>query len=228
MSIRIHRVVGWAMPWGAFKRRTPLAAKTTDKAAKKPIEDISETLDATFNALSEADLTVPIQSSEQRHKNDKTLPPFVVERNLLLASEGDPATAKRGRPDELYALVMTPSGTSDIVFFPSALYARQWSRVDDTIDYVFEQWRKRSGKRGSQCAPRDIRVYLEYNPYPWTNYLMNPDGQPIPWRPYWELEKDRAALPAIPSEIRWYLTKHGILDQVGVNALRPFMAQYWC
>jgi hypothetical protein len=32
---------------------------------------------------------------------------------------------------------------------------------------------------------------------------------------------------AVPGEIRWYMTKHRILTNEGVNELRPVLAQWW-
>ena len=34
-------------------------------------------------------------------------------------------------------------------------------------------------------------------------------------------------LPGIPTEIRWYLTQHGIMFDEGVNQLRPIVTQWW-
>jgi hypothetical protein len=41
------------------------------------------------------------------------------------------------------------------------------------------------------------------------------------------LTDEHEIVGAVPGEIRWYMTKHRILTNEGVNELRPVLAQWW-
>lgn len=224
MGTRIHRAIGYGMPWGDFVRRLRL-----------PVCDDGpgEALWEKFHSLSDADLTVPRETYEKLfYAAGDAKPPIILETRLLARNytDGGRREADLGRAEDLYALVRDPDETHHIVFFPNLAYARSWRKRDETIDYVFEQWRdvKVDHARKGQAEPRSFARYVGYGHYPLTNNLMAADGAPVPWRPFWEVEEHPEWLPAVPSEIRWYLTTHGVLDDAGVNALRPIVAQWWC
>jgi hypothetical protein len=69
--------------------------------------------------------------------------------------------------------------------------------------------------------------YVDFGHGPWKNTLMLDDGTPHDWIWYGALRKRPDLLPAVPLEIRWYLTRMGILDSSGVNQLRPLIAHWF-
>lgn len=68
--------------------------------------------------------------------------------------------------------------------------------------------------------------YVEYRHGVWKNAMMTEDGAPHDWMPCSELRRRRDIVPRVPLEMRWYLTRLGILDDAGVNKLRPLTA-WW-
>ena len=219
MGIRIHRSMGYGMPWALFEELNTLP-HDDDGAA--------ESIHSVFSKLTDADLTID-DESYKRCFYTANVPP-ILEKRLLAEkfTNGGREETTLGRPHQLFDIAMSPDEIEHILFFPNLNYAGQWYRNDDGLDYAFEQYRDGDGSRGSSCEPRDFVKYLGYGPYPFTNYLMLEDGSPVPWDYYWEVERHPEWLPAVPSEIRWYLTRHGVLDNAGVNKLRPLIAQYWC
>ncbi len=137
---------------------------------------------------------------------------------------GGRSEADIGDPADLFELVGDPDRTTDVLFFPSLSRRARWYRYDDDLDYAFEAWR---GYPVEPSEPRFVRTFPRFGFHPWTNDLMLADGTPVPWTYPGEVEERPDWLPSVPSEIRWYLTALGILDDAGVNGLRPMLAQWW-
>lgn len=223
MGIRIHRAMGWGMPWEKFTELCKLPSHE---------EGAGEQLDRTFGKLSQDDFMVPREYYKKLfYAKDRVRVPIILECNLLAENytEGGRAEPRyTNSARNLYTIVMNPDKINHIIFYPNAQYAKHWYRFDDDMDYQFEAWRDTDGKRGQQQEPRDVIKYLDYGHYPFTNNLMLEDGTPVAWDHYLVVEKHPEWVPAVPSEIRWYLTKHNVLDNDGVNKLRPLLAQWWC
>ena len=224
MSYRIHRAMGWGMPWDQFKSLCLLRSEDED--------DVGELLSDKFNSLTDADLTV--NRDEQRvidalSYNGTARPSMIMERRLLSRNYTNYGTEPTyiGSADDLYTLVMNPDATTDIIFFPNLNYRKTWYRYSDDMDYMFEQYRDSEDDHGDAGA-RDFTRYIKFNPYPFGTYFMNLQGDPIKLEYPNDLKNSTDWAPGVPSEINWYLRRFDILDREGVCQLRPVIAQWWC
>lgn len=230
MGIRINRAIGYGMPWRDFVTRCKLPENE---------QGVGEALWERFRVLKPADLTITDDDFKRIFYVDRPRPPPVVERDLLaedFTSYGKPAQ-RHGDPCALYQIVdLEDRDPNAVLFFPNMHYAKQWYRYDDHLDYAFEQWRDSvkddkdaltTADPRKQAGPRGFIVWPRYGFYPLGNSLMLADGTPVEWDHFTRVEQHPEWLPAVPSEIRWYLQKLGILDEASVNKLRPVLAQWW-
>jgi hypothetical protein len=216
MGVRIHRAMGWGLPWFKFEELTSIS---------RGPDGGCDFLQYRFEELTDADLTVDDESYSRFFNQRHVMPIF--EKRLLSKTytDGGRRPAVLGNASDLFCSVGCDE-TEHVIFFPSLYYREKWYRYDDDMDYAFERWRDGEG-RGEHSEPRDFYSYVEYGHYPWTNYVMLEDGTPTPWEHFLEVNKHPEWVPAVPCEIRWYLTKHNILKDDGVNQLRPIVAQWW-
>lgn len=216
MSYRIHRGMGWGMSIARFDELCQLP---------KDEDGVTESLHTAFTRLSDEDLTVDDKIYRALFYGDGLKPYPILQKRLLATGYDtygvDPSPA--GRATDLYTFVSTPDETTDVMFFPNLWYHSKWYRWDDDLDYAFERYRDDD----NDGSPRDFTKYVRFGHYPWQNSLMDCNGDPCEWQHYTLLNKRDDWLPAVPSEIRWYLTQHGIMDHAGVNELRPLVAQWW-
>lgn len=190
-----------------------------------------ETLDHVLSVLEKADdalLTVDDEFYRDRFYTSGV--PSIWEKRILALSDTDGGRrpTEIGRGEQLMELVWDPADDDDpeyVLFFPSLRHARRWYRRSDTMDLAFDRWR--GGTSRSDFA--DWETFVKEVPWghdPFGNYLMLKDGTPEPWT-YWRDLVDRDdVVPAPPSEYRFWLPKLGILDDDGVNHLRPLIAQW--
>lgn len=230
MGIRIKRAIGWGMEWNAFEEACLFGGEA---------QETSEWLWETFQPKNVPALIVPEDVyKEIFYGESRPRPPVIIERNLLARNftEGGRVDAKLGTADDLYQSIDIGDGEqAHICFFPNLNYAKDWCRRDNILDYQFEAWRREDGQEHLDPTPdrhRDIGArnfvkYLPYGHYPFTNYLMLEDGTPQEWDHFTRLQKRPDILPAVPSEIRWYLKELKVMDDAGVNKLRPILAQWW-
>jgi hypothetical protein len=218
MGMYIHRAIGYGMSWHNFEALT-----TLDCEAHKTLDCLHKT----FKEATNEQLTIPKEVTTLGLRPGPGHPPF-LERRLLAKryTDGGRLEAETGRATDLYLTVTTPDETTDVVFFPNLMFGSKWQRSNDEIDYHFERWRDGTDRSG-HSEPRDFVKYVAYGHYPYTNYVMTIDGKPHEWLPFWEMRERPNLVPNIPSEIRWYMKELGILDEAGVNQLRPLIAQWW-
>lgn len=219
MSYRIHRGMGWGMPIARFDELCQLP---------KDEDGATESLYKAFSRLTDEDLTVDDKIYRALFYGDGLKPYPILQKRLLATGYDtygvDPSPA--GRATDLFEFVSTPDETTDVIFFPNLYHRSKWYRWGDDLDYAFERFRDGDANEALR-AIRDFIRYTKFGHYPWTNDLMDHDGNPLEWQHYTLLDKRDDWLPAVPSEIRWYLTQHGIMDHAGVNELRPLIAQWW-
>lgn len=218
MSYRIHRAIGWGMPADAFRAalRLPMDGRT-----------MREVLERRFREAGDAGLTLPREEHRRLFYAEAPRPPPVMECRLLALSTtlGGRREAGTGDAADLFEFVGNPDGDTDVLFFPNLSRRAAWYRHDDDLDYAFEMWR--GGEAAGPSEPRFVRDFPRFGFHPWTNDLMLADGTPVPWTHHVEVEGRPDWLPAVPSEIRWYLTELGVTDRADVNGLRPMLAQWW-
>lgn len=211
MSTRLHRSIGWGMPWKDFCNRCLLV----------PGEDgMGEVLYETFSSMSDKSMIVDdVDNMLFYGANPEVKPPIIFDKRLLQCED------KVGDPTDLYKLVMTCDEVQHVIFYPNSYYAKKWLRVDDDVDYAFEKMRLRR-EQGNSFDIEDVVEYLNYGHYPWASfYMMAKTGQPVAWEPFFSPSDDD--VPAVPTEIRWYLNRFGILSHDGINQLRPIIANWW-
>lgn len=215
MSYRIHRGMGWGMPWPLFKELSKLKFDDEDYAI--------DVLEKTFKDAGTDGLVVPDDVRRDTWGTGSGVVPIMSQYLLAKSHSADnKKPLEFGDPADLFFTVSTPDETTDVVFLPAVAYRKEWLRFDDDLDYAFEWW------RGHQSDPRDYTLYLPYGVHPWTNSLMQRDtGEPVKWEPFTEVEQHPEWVPGIPGEIRWYLVSLGILDEAGILKLRPCIAQWW-
>jgi hypothetical protein len=215
------RALGWGMTWSDFEMATDLDAEA---------HEIADALDRRLSAATDADLTVPMEVYDAIFYAPSGARRFPIGEIRLLArtdTNGGRREASVGPASDLFELVRDGDDPSHVVFFPSLAYRRAWHRRSDDIDLAFES--HRSGPAGDD-GMRRIVEFTKFGHYPFANSLMDPaSGAPLEWQAFWRLDEAYPSgwAPDVPSEIRWYLPKLGILDTKRVEMLRPMLAQWW-
>lgn len=219
MSTSLARAIGYGMDWHEFESLCLLDCEANETV---------DALEGLFSALTDEAMTVDQDSAEKIWNAVHV--PSIMERRLLALryTDGNRRPSKAGSAVDLYSVVMEPDDDmpTHVIFYPTVACAKQWHRRNDDIDLAFERWRDGVSRDYSPDA-RSFAKTVAYGHYPWTNYLMREDGTPEPWLMFRDLQERHDLVAAVPSEIRWYLVRHGVLADEGVNRLRPMIAQWW-
>jgi hypothetical protein len=227
MSIVMHRAIGYGMPWARFEALYRELHETAD---------VHEHLWQLLNTLEPAALIIPKDYRNSSYPGllgdsmSRATPVHILEPNLLARAVtlGDRIDAPMGRPNDLIQIVQDPDNIHDIIFLPSAMYAKQWAHSADPVDYAFEMWGKGSdGKRGNEDGWTSITQYIETGHGPFSELLMHPDGRRAEYDYWWE-QGDEGMLAGVPEEIRWFLKTFNILPDHAITEVRPLIAQWWC
>lgn len=220
MPLKIHRAMGYGMPWDRFQELCILPLCGDDD------DELWEVLFNKFNGFSEDDLTM--DKYERSKFSEGPLTPWICNPNLLhldikIGNSGK--NVEVGHGGDLFRFVSNPDYTTDVIFFPNLVWGKKWYRNSDILDLVFEAFGRDSG----DGFPRNFTNYRRFGFYPYGQYMMTKDGTPIEndFIDDEPLKEKHCEVGAIPGEIRWYMTKHGILTNEGVNELRPVLAQWW-
>lgn len=227
MSSAFYNAIGYGMPWHEFENEVIL-----DCEAHKTGEVLRDIFD---NATSEF-LTVEMEFYNELFYGRDPIP-SIGELKLLSRTytEGNRRPADIGPAEDLYQLVVGPDDRDprDIIFFPNLSYRKEWCRRSDYLDQMIEA--NRPENNGSIWKSKDRISYLNEGIGHWGHFVMELDGKPVRIDdlrfPISEQEREWArtvkVVPQIPSEIRWYLKKLGIMDDAGINKLRPVIAFWW-
>lgn len=221
MSSSFCTTIGWGMPWIAFEEAVILDCETQD--TWEALEHAFETAD---QSLFEIDRD--IYDSEYFSTEPNRAPyltPHALYSNILERADDKFIL---GLPTELYQRIdVSEEGDKDhIVFYPDCYYARRWKRRDDDLDLaLLFNWEK-GGSRDTEPDGSARVQYVDYGHTPWKNSLMTLDGEAREWINFRELRKRPDLVPRVPMEMRWYLKKLGILDDAGINKLRPLTARW--
>lgn len=223
MTTKLYRAMGYGMPWERFQELCTLPLCGDDD------DELWDVLFNTFNGFKEADLTMT--KEERREFSEGPLRPAIIDGNLLHLDfkigrgGGD---VEVGHAGDLFTFVSNPDYTTDVIFFPNLVWGKKWLRTRDSLDLVFDAY----GHDGGEGVQRHFTNYRRFGFYPYGQYAMTKDGTPVEGEPMVSFEdnplsEDDDIVGAVPGEIRWYMTKHGILTNEGVNELRPVLAQWW-
>jgi hypothetical protein len=221
MSSSFCTTIGWGMPWIAFEEAFTLDCET---------QDTWEVLEHTFENADQSVFEIePDVYDRADFSAEPSRAPYLTPHSLcsnVLEREDDKFIL--GRPTELYQRIdVSEEGDDDhIVFYPDCYYARRWQRRDDDVDYaLLFQWEK-GGSRDAEPDGSARVQYVDYGHGPWRNSLMTLDGEAREWINFRELRKRPDLVPRVPMELRWYLKKLGVLDDAGINKLRPLTARW--
>lgn len=219
MSSSFHTTIGWGMPWYDFENLTTLdceahaTRETLDNAFTEAVPSVFEIGDEEYERA--------LFSCEAPREIYNT--PHSLYSNIL-AREDD--TFVLGRPDELYQVIDggEDDGPLHVVFYPDCYHARRWKRVDDELDLALLFYWENGNTRNVDIDGSPRIQYVAFGHGPWKNALMTEDGKPHDWVSFASRRAD--LLPRVPLEMRRYLTKLGVLNDIGVNRLRPLTARW--
>jgi hypothetical protein len=221
MSIRVKRAIGWGLDHATFLAHQTLGVGTRDSAISEALEDrFTDAGDAGLTLTREELRILNARPAGTRSPDDDPEPPAhhipVVEPRLLALKlsvlKQDPLPL--GNAYDLYSTVTDGDRPIGILFYPDLLRRERWFHFDDDVDYAFA--------RARSDEPESFLTPVALGHHPWTQDLMDGCGRPIAW-----FDRTPETLPAIPATIRWYLAKLRILDEAGILALRPVIAQWW-
>lgn len=224
MSYIFTNALGYGMPWHQFEEKVII-----DCEAHQTCEEI----DNIFSNTNSDDLTIPMENIKRILCDIGYIPPF-SEVQLLAKEYTDGGRRKVdiGAANDLYELVFGPDDDDPrhIIFFPNLIKRERWMRRSDYLDQMLHQYMS-NGLNWRQ----DHILYLKEGIDNYCHYVMEPDGTPIDFSQYAfpvteeekRLKERTEVVPQIPSEIRWYLKKLGIMDDAGINGLRPVVAHWW-
>lgn len=217
MSACYHRAVGYGMPWHRFEELYLGECESHLTLAH---------LQSVFAAATEEMLTVDDEFYRKCFYTSGI--PSIWEKLLLSRNftDGGRKHADIGDPADLMTIIRGRDDPRIVLFFPNLRYAKMWQRRNDALDLAFDRWKDGTRRSDPYETMETIKV-LPYGHDPFTTYLMRADGTPEEWRFHKDLEGRDDLLPAVPSEYRFYLPRLGILDDCGVNELRPYLAQWW-
>jgi len=217
MGIRLNTSIGYAMPIETFNKYCLLTSPTEDNKL--------ELLDSVCSKTTELKFT-----KEDYIEFEGLLGFYPDVLAQKYHSDGRTVLEKAPNASELYQVIYQfepEEGNSHIIFYPNTYYAKQWYRLDDSMDYEFERW-KNGSTAEYEPDPSDTVKYVAYGPYPFTNMLMNLQGEKIKWDAFTELRKKSDWAPRPPELIYWWTQKLGIFNKKGVDKLQPIIAKWWC
>ncbi|MCV9964366.1 hypothetical protein OIU34_20985 [Pararhizobium sp. BT-229] len=221
MSSSFCTTIGWGMPWIAFEESTRLDCEA--HATWETLEHTFETADPSVFEIDHEVYEQAYYSTEANHA--AYLTPHSLYCNIREHEEDEFIL---GRPTELYQRINVSQDMSGdhIVFYPDCYHARRWNRHDDEIDLALLFYWEKGGSRSIEPDGSARVQYVEYGHGPWKTSLMTLEGEPRDWMSFWRLRQRPDLVPRVPMEMRWYLKKLGILDDAGVNKLRPLTARW--
>jgi hypothetical protein len=210
--------MGWGMEWNHFEATTTLDCEA---------HETHETLYQLMQGVTDEQLTVDKEFRSMTW-NTRGLS-AILEARILSENytEGARKPAKIGQGQDLFHTVERGDDTTHVVFHPNLMEAKANFHRGDNLDHYFEYYRDGTD---ADPSPRVFHTDMRFNPYPWSNNLMDPNtGEPLEWVYYTTLDETYPGgwAPMPPSELFWWLPKLGILDRNGVLQLRPMIAQWW-
>nr|WP_250808555.1 hypothetical protein [Neorhizobium tomejilense] len=216
MSSAFHTTIGWGMPWFEFEALTTLDCEAHDtrnsleKAFNGSPPDVFEIDDSEYEAAFNRAPRAVYLTTNPLHCN-------------ILVHNGDKFIL--GEPSELFQVInASEDGSGDhVVFYPDCYHARLWQRVDDDIDLALHYY---GGSRDAEIDNGAHVKYVGFGHGAWKTSLMTEEGRPHEWLPFHELRKRLDIVPRVPLEMRWFLSRLGILDDNGINKLRPLVARW--
>lgn len=221
MSASFNTTIGWGMPWLTFENLTTLDCEAHE--TREALGWAFESADHSIFKIDEDEYERALYGETEVRAIYNTL--HSLHSNYLI-HEGD--TFAFGRPDELYQVIDVTEDESEnhVVFYPDCFHARRWKRHDDDIDMALLYYYEKGNGRDADIDGSPRVQYVGYGHGPWKNSMMTEDGAPVEWMVPSVLKKRPDIVPRVPLEMRWYLTRLGVLDDSGVNKLRPVTARW--
>lgn len=225
MGIRIHKAMGWGLTEPQMQEHAAFDFNP---------DDVGEALwDHLWNIK---DLTLPLDVSARfRYNNREEL---IFTRNLLnkeFKFDADVPTFESA--EDLHKSVYTfgsqlgieGEGTKLHLFAPCGVYAKKWFRFNDDLDYA--ECCLDDASTDPDPVGKDVMldriVEMRHNPYPYTNNLMDAEGNSVKWTTYGRNLRPEL-LPEPPLELVWWLTEYKVIKPGSWIHLRPYFARWWC
>lgn len=219
MSSAYRKAIGYGMPWPRFEE-----LYLGDCETHLTLDHLESVLAAATDEM----LTVDAEFYRECFYTDHV--PSVRETRLLSRSftNGGRRPADIGNPGDLMQVVLL-AGDSEarlVLFFPNLRCAKAWQRRNDPLDLAFDRWKDGVRKEDAYRVTNFIEE-LPYGHDSYESYLMRKDGTPVEWHTNKDPEHRGGIVPAVPKEYHFYMKKLGILNEAGINELRPYIAQWW-
>lgn len=235
MSYRGHLAAGWGLTPDQFMEYSNDEGK-----------DLYSKFDSLYNRLSkEQSLVIPYSDFQEVDDNTKWGSNHLIEADLLQGgldpNFGWPKDRYLGiaelkmRKDQhlksvsdLFTSVMDPDNLNLILFYPDARWKDEMFRYDNMLDLCLASFPLESETRPQNPLYDKIQEQ-KFNPYPYTNGLMNKEtGEAEPWDYFTRLEKRTDWAPAPPKQLIWWLNKHNVLKDNSWIKLRPYICRWFC
>jgi len=220
MSHSFRVTMGWGMPYAQFEQLTTLECEA---------HETFDVLDKTFRSADPVGFWIG-EEYERAWYSTKWPRDTFRTANVLHSNhpERDGDEVVSGDPSELYRMIDISEDVvrNHLVFYPDCMHARQWHRADDPLDTALLYRWSEGGGLDTPCVNEPLVRYVTLGHGSWANSLMLEDGTPVEWPGFHRLTKTPGLVPRVPLEIRWYLKKLGIMDDAGINSLRPLVARW--
>lgn len=216
MGIRIHKALGYILSIDDLIEYSP--------AIKDQDGDVYEQVDEWVKSFT---FKVFTDNIDNRHE-------FTISGDGTITECFNFAKLKyENKFDKMYKFIWSNDDISHIIFFPDT-YGK-YSRYDDDIDYIECIYEKDNSRNWNREHSMNTCIkYLPYNPYPYSNNIMDVDGNKISWDDYRESGKiyetgtENTILPMPPPNLTYWLMVTNLLNRGGCLKLKPALARWWC
>ena len=213
MGIRIHTSIGWGMTAKDFEQHCLIKG-----------DDVYEDIDDILS--SHKQMTIP-----ESFYDDKDIGHPLIENILVKNFLMNGQTNLYRDCSDLFRPIHTfepEEGINYIMVYPNGIVAEDWQRYDDSIDYAMNVWmndRIDPNDRAENFMQDDFR-WAGRTFYPWLNQWMDAEGKKVDVL-FGKQANDLGLLPCVPVEIRYLLTKTGIMKYEDTLRFRPLVAKWW-
>lgn len=227
MGIRIHKCMGWGLTPAQLKEHAAFASKDADES------EVAEELWDHLRSIKTLIPPITNHKLEYAGKEDFIFVKNLLNKNFKLEDKSEDLF---DTAEDLYQSVYTfdtqlgieDEGTKLHLFVPNGYYAKKWFRYNDDLDYNESCLDDASTPPDpfGQGPGSDLVAEMRHNPYPYTNNLMDAEGNSVLWTAFGRNLRPKL-LPEPPLELIWWLTESGVLKPGAWIHLRPYFARYW-
>lgn len=207
MSTRYHKTAGYGMPIGQFNFYfQPEFDPDHGRLAK--VEDILQSY-----------------NDQAKEPLNKTILSHMKDSGYFIPNER-PRYSPMCKTSfwDLCVPVWDADDIKYVIFIPNTVDFREWSRSGDLLD-TFEY----------ETEPNDMETVIierQYGFYPYSNYIRDAQtNKPKEWDSSCmgdtNGKRPDHIIPDVPPVLRYWLLDTGIMNNEGINALKPIIAKWW-